>query len=68
LYDCAACPVVAAQAELWPENVEAWELYQVLATRAAVEMNIGGIVLDRYLEDGSREDALALVQRLVLKA
>ena len=32
VFDCVACPVAQAAQDLWPENAEAWDLFQRLAT------------------------------------
>jgi len=66
LFDCAACPVALAQADLWPENAEAWDLFEAIASRAAVDLQMGGTVLAHALADRDTDDGLILVRRLAV--
>jgi hypothetical protein len=62
LFVCETCPVQIAQAQLWPENLEAWAVFQRLARRLVVDTGIGSAVFSALMQD--REDVADMVDRL----
>lgn len=66
-YDCETCPVREAVGALWPENIEAWRLFQVAVTRFSVDLHLVGEIVRRltaHIDDA--EDAAAVLTRLSL--
>lgn len=66
LFDCETCPVALASAALWPENREAWELFQALTSRWAVDLGTAPEVFRRLTEEKTAEDVRDLHERLAV--
>ncbi len=66
LYQCETCPVSEAQAQLWPENAEAWLVFQRMASRFVVDTGLAGDVFRRLTTEHDDDDAVALVERMAL--
>ena len=66
-YDCGRCERTLQAQKLWPENAEAWRLYQTLCGRTVKHCELHGWVLDAwFLEDRSFEARAAMLKRLDL--
>lgn len=55
-----------AQAGLWPENVEAWILFQRVASRCVHDLQLASTLVQIELEGRERSEALDLLDRLTL--
>lgn len=64
LFNCTTCPVAAARASVWPENLDAWHVFQRLAARVVVETHVGAEVFRRLTEERGPDDVDDLVERL----
>jgi len=64
VFDCVACPVAQAAQDLWPENAEAWDLFQRLATRLVVDVGLAAPGFQRVTEGFSVTEVHDLVERL----
>lgn len=53
-----------AREEVWPENLDAWQVFQRLAKRAVIETHIGPEVFRRLTEDMPADVVSDLVDRL----
>jgi hypothetical protein len=49
---------------LWPENVEAWAVFQRVAARFVVDAGLAGDVFRRLTTDRDDAEAVDLVERL----
>ncbi len=65
-FDCANCHVANALDDLWPENVEAWRLFQRLASRLVVDAHLGTWAMLRLTARRTPSEAEALLDRLAL--
>ena len=65
-FDCEHCALSLAQADLWPENAEAWRVFQGLASRLLVDWHLGPEVLRRLSEDFGPESFRDLMERLTV--
>lgn len=66
MFDCDDCELKRAQANLWPENAEAWVIFSSVARRFVADLHLGAYVLERQLADHTTDDALDLLDRLSL--
>ena len=66
LFDCDDCELKCAQANLWPENAEAWAIFVSVARRFVADVHLGAYVLERQLADYTTDDALDILERLSL--
>lgn len=66
LFDCDACPFIAAVEQLEPSNAEAWRLFQRLATRFVVDAQLVPELFRRLTEDYAADDFDDLTERLSL--
>jgi hypothetical protein len=64
-FDCDTCPVREAQDRLRPENIEAWELFQVLMNRWVWDAQATGPYFLALTEDRP-EDRRDLMERCAL--
>lgn len=53
-----------AQADVWPENLDAWDIFKRLASRMVVDTGIGAEVFKRLTEDRPGHEVEELVERL----
>jgi hypothetical protein len=53
---------------LWPENAEAWRVYQLLCGRTVSDCQAASLVLDRVTDGWEIERFIALVDRLDIVA
>lgn len=58
--------MAAALDGLWPENRDAWHLYQRIVSRFTVDCQVLGPLLLRVVDGRDLDDALDVVQRLSL--
>ncbi len=65
-FDCTVCPLAAAQAALWPENVEAWSLFERVSRRFVHEFKLGPDVMQHSLAGRDSDDVLDMVDRLTI--
>lgn len=63
MYQCGTCVVDAALADLSAENYQAWQLFDRICTRFAIEQRAVGTVLDRLTADLSPDDFEDMVMR-----
>ena len=49
-FDCQTCPIAKASSELWPENLDAWKVFQQLARRLVVDVGLGPEVFRRLTD------------------
>jgi len=63
-FDCEACPLLAMQDGLRPENVEAWRIFQVLVTRFTVDVGVAGQVFQGLMRDWLPDEVEDMTARL----
>lgn len=63
-FDCETCPVTHARAAVWPENLDAWEVFMKLASRVVVEHHLGSHVFARLTDDYAPDALEDLIERL----
>lgn len=68
MFDCASCEVRQRCEDLWPENAEAWELYQVLCGRTVREARLESLVLTKWTEGWAWDAIRGLLDRLDILA
>lgn len=66
LFDCASCPVAHALERAWPENLQAWRIFNKVAGRLVVEAHLGQEVFRRLTEDLDAETVSDVVERIEL--
>ncbi len=66
LFDCERCPVARARDEVWPENLDAWRIFQRMAARVVVETQIGPEVFRRLTEDRTPGEIEDVIDRLAV--
>lgn len=63
-YDCNTCELMPRLEGLWPENTEAWDVYQLLCGRTVRECQLEGWLLERCTADWEADRVIALLERL----
>lgn len=66
LFNCETCPIAKARDEVWPENLDAWRIWQRLASRVVTELELGPETFRRLTEDRSPDDVSALLERMAV--
>jgi hypothetical protein len=66
MYQCGTCEVKQQLDGLDAEGHQAWDIYQKVCSRFALETNTAGVVLDRATAGLDDDDALDVVARLSL--
>jgi hypothetical protein len=64
LFDCERCPVAKARAEVWPENLDAWQTFKRIASRIVIETQLGSEVFRKLTEDRTADEVHDLLERL----
>ena len=64
MFNCATCPVAAASANIWPENLDAWRIFQRLASRLVVDARLGPEVFRRLTEEYDGDKVEDVLERL----
>jgi hypothetical protein len=67
-YDCSTCELTQQFDGLWPENAEAWDLFNQLCGRTVREGRLEGWLLERWTTDWPMDRILGLFDRLDLIA
>ena len=62
-FDCETCEVRIAQAQVWPENREAWEMFQAVASRFVWDGHALGPLLAHLMSDWTEDAMIDRVQR-----
>jgi hypothetical protein len=65
-FDCDTCVVRDRQADLWPENADAWRLYHQLVTRFLVDGQLLPVALTRLTADMTLEAFTDALDRLAV--
>ncbi len=63
-FDCTTCALASWEDSLWPENGEAWRIYQTLCGRTVGILELGGPLVMRATADWPIEQLLDLLARL----
>ncbi len=63
-FDCQTCVVRERQADLWPENADAWRLYHQLCTRFLVDGALLAVALTRLTADLTGDQFTDTLDRL----
>ena len=61
---CDTCPVSDAQQALWPENADAWAIFQRLAQRFVVDAGLTPMLLTALTTDRDPQETVDLLERL----
>lgn len=62
--DCETCPIAQAQADLSPENAEAWRLFNLCGSRVSQQFGLGNLILSKACERWTVDETTDLVERL----
>ena len=66
LFNCETCRVAGALRSLWPENLEAWILFQRVTTRFVYEHGLGHWIIAGALADASDDERDELLTRMAI--
>lgn len=67
MYDCGRCERTLMTRGLWPDNAEAWRVYQTLCGRTVRECELHAWVLEAWFrEEPSFQARVTLLKRLDL--